>query len=870
MLTKSMVAKLTAVSASECQFANFLSEIEPKKVAKALKHLGSLEDIPSLKCLKNKCFYSLEDKLEEKKGIKLKMPRNKAVHKELSDRLVKAATIASSLEADQDNDADKEMFDVDTLVGDEVFVTGQNKNFVKEVVNAAQVSTAATTVTITTEEITLAQELEALKTSKPKKRRHHFASKRAKEKRNKPPTKAQQRKIICTYLKNMEGYKLKDLKLKEFERIQELFDRAFKRVNTFEDFRTELVKGKEKRAGEELVQKITKKQKVKYDKEKAEVKQLMETIPDEEVDIDAIPLAIKSLRIWKIHKERKKEKPLSNREKNSAVFIARENQRLLLVVPAAQIYLGVVLSIRGRPREFWCTAQVEFTTPPKSSIIKFIVKNGKTLLTFNFETFVKANKLDYNNGAYIAQPQTDVIKVELLQLGLHSERNEFDESKKHKKPKKYRKSRKPDASPKPSDSESYLSNSLAFKDLNDFVPVTERVLAKNLQLKAKFLYMQLEMMDGMEEPNITMEEYIRLEEEKARKHVKVFNWETTKYGKIWYDEDVFDLKSVETKFPAIVFNDNLTSNETLSCEPTVSSLNNNKNDFRISFDEFDDEDYTGKLVSKNGYGVLDMGLSPRDQRHQYLRREVHRVQVFNFGGLPDLIAEGLSTRMLMEHSDAQGRSLFTSRAWRWLFDIRGSLVHELILEFLNTFRRCMSWREFILALGLHSAKEMQTTGFGLYWAESARRILDKEDLSAYLIEISSIGDFLGLDVLTRQILDLRGAIPSKIVADTKVVIQEMAKYSQKWHNGTSRTRSTETSDGLAAIQAQLNNLGREIIKVNKKFYVAQEGFEQCKGPRYNNDCPLKEERKTLEEAYSTQFDAPFQEGGYRAAALAFY
>ncbi|GJX72241.1 hypothetical protein Tco_0309412 [Tanacetum coccineum] len=40
----------------------------------------------------------------------------------------------------------------------------------------------------------------------------------------------------------------------------------------------------------------------------------------------------------------------------------------------------------------------------------------------------------------------------------------------------------------------------------------------------------------------------------------------------------------------------------------------------------------------------------------------------------------------------------------------------------------------------------------------------------------------------------------------------MAEYSQKWHNGTSRTRSTETSDVLAAIQAQLNNLGREIKK----------------------------------------------------------
>ncbi|GJU56912.1 retrovirus-related pol polyprotein from transposon TNT 1-94 [Tanacetum coccineum] len=58
---------------------------------------------------------------------------------------------------------------------------------------------------------------------------------------------------MCTYLKNMEGYKLKDLKLKELDSIQEMFDKAFKRVNTFEHFRTELVKGKEKRAGTELV-----------------------------------------------------------------------------------------------------------------------------------------------------------------------------------------------------------------------------------------------------------------------------------------------------------------------------------------------------------------------------------------------------------------------------------------------------------------------------------------------------------------------------------------------------------------------------------------------------------------------------------------
>ncbi|GJZ21240.1 hypothetical protein Tco_0558279 [Tanacetum coccineum] len=89
-----------------------------------------------------------------------------------------------------------------------------------------------------------------------------------------------------------------------------------------------------------------------------------------------------------------------------------------------------------------------------------------------------------------------------------------------------------------------------------------------------------------------MEEYIRLEEEKAHRRGKVYNWETATYGKIWYDEDVYNLGYFETEFPAIVFNDTLTFEVTLSCEPTVSPLNDNEIDFRILFDESDDEDYT--------------------------------------------------------------------------------------------------------------------------------------------------------------------------------------------------------------------------------------------------------------------------------------
>ncbi|GKG14762.1 hypothetical protein Tco_0354362, partial [Tanacetum coccineum] len=75
--------------------------------------------------------------------------------------------------------------------------------------------------------------------------------------------------------------------------------------------------------------------------------------------------------------------------------------------------------------------------------------------------------------------------------------------------------------------------------------------------------------------------------------------------------------------------------------------------------------------------------------------------------------------MLMEHRDAQGVSLFTRRAWRWLFDIRGPLVHELILEFFSTFRL----GEAILDLDTLGALQ-----FGAYWADSARQIPDKGHL----------------------------------------------------------------------------------------------------------------------------------------------
>ncbi|GJX09799.1 hypothetical protein Tco_0199658 [Tanacetum coccineum] len=113
----------------------------------------------------------------------------------------------------------------------------------------------------------------------------------------------------------MEGYTLKQLKGFKFEVIKDTFNKAFKRVNTFVDYKTELVEGSEKReedstkrAGTELEQEVVKKQKIDDDQEEAEMKKLIKVVPDEEeVAIDVIPLATKPPCIvdWKIIKEGK-------------------------------------------------------------------------------------------------------------------------------------------------------------------------------------------------------------------------------------------------------------------------------------------------------------------------------------------------------------------------------------------------------------------------------------------------------------------------------------------------------------------------------------------------------------------------------------
>ncbi|GJU97599.1 hypothetical protein Tco_1326870 [Tanacetum coccineum] len=147
------------------------------------------------------------------------------------------------------------------------------------------------------------------------KRKKHFAKLRAKKIRRKPPTKAQKRNQMSTYLRNMAGYKHTQLKNKSFEEIQMLFDKEMKRVNSFVPMDSEVVEGSgkktessrketvsKKRAGEELDEESVKRQKLEDDAEKAELQLCLEIVPrdDEAVNVESLSTKYPIVD-WKTH-----------------------------------------------------------------------------------------------------------------------------------------------------------------------------------------------------------------------------------------------------------------------------------------------------------------------------------------------------------------------------------------------------------------------------------------------------------------------------------------------------------------------------------------------------------------------------------------
>nr|GEU86220.1 hypothetical protein [Tanacetum cinerariifolium] len=199
---------------------------------------------------------------------------------------------------DQGRYDDRDIFDTYVLNDEEVVVEDVNATII------ATVITAATTTDVFIDDITLAQALVEIKTSKHKargiilqelsetptttttipislkvqdkgkdyelaaglqeeeqgeltieeksrlfmelmdKRNKHFAKLRAEEQRIKPLTKAQKRNQMCIYLKNMVGFTHSQLKNKSFDEVQKAFNKTMSWINVFVPIESEVVKHK--------------------------------------------------------------------------------------------------------------------------------------------------------------------------------------------------------------------------------------------------------------------------------------------------------------------------------------------------------------------------------------------------------------------------------------------------------------------------------------------------------------------------------------------------------------------------------------------------------------------------------------------------
>ncbi|GJU13973.1 hypothetical protein Tco_1136369 [Tanacetum coccineum] len=138
------------------------------------------------------------------------------------------------------------------------------------------------------------------------------------------------------------------------------------------------------------------------------------------------------------------------------------------------------------------------------------------------------------------------------------------------------------------------------------------------------------------------------------------------------------------------------------------------------------------FIIKNLYVPFGIPFEPkRFYKDGVCMRKNYEGQV-----LTEKMDQAVMARLRIDYTGDDGHVVFTSHAWKRMFEVCSSLIRELMLEFFNTcrftdielrlevaatfcfqlggVRRQMSWREFILALGLHTAEEMANKGFGAY------------------------------------------------------------------------------------------------------------------------------------------------------------
>ncbi|GJY25541.1 hypothetical protein Tco_0400267 [Tanacetum coccineum] len=106
-------------------------------------------------------------------------------------------------------------------------------------------------------------------------------------------------------------------------------------------------------------------------------------------------------------------------------------------------------------------------------------------------------------------------------------------------------------------------------------------------------------------------------------------------------------------------------------------------------------------------------------------KAVNRVHVLDFAGLTDSMRQTLGDMLSMVYTGDDRQAFFTSHAWRRLFEVRGPLVKEFMLEFFSTCR--MSDTE----MGLNVADTLWPAPSYVFIRDPVRRLCHR--MIAYII-----------------------------------------------------------------------------------------------------------------------------------------
>ncbi|GJS83729.1 hypothetical protein Tco_0750270 [Tanacetum coccineum] len=116
---------------------------------------------------------------------------------------------------------------------------------------------------------------------------------------------------MTTYLKHQANWKAHQFKGYSFEEIKDIFNKAYKQVQSFVPMETRAegsqveVRSSKRLAEEELQQESTKKQKTSEDElSKEDIQQMMMIVPVEAINVEALQTKDDLVKLWSLVKER--------------------------------------------------------------------------------------------------------------------------------------------------------------------------------------------------------------------------------------------------------------------------------------------------------------------------------------------------------------------------------------------------------------------------------------------------------------------------------------------------------------------------------------------------------------------------------------